>query len=240
MDYEELIVNVQEIPRERAEIVGNIDLLLGHAEYLQDVEGITDPLARGLLDTVPSYIRKQLERLRLHIDDEADIIAWISRTLMELLFMLRYAYSGRDHYDELISEQLKDLRDIENIIYPEGEPPEDAPDEVKGFHLDMGRLWEGVRSYGVEREDLDRIKPALQFARGAEMEEDYRNWWKIHSKYVHPTSYLLFGKQSFVYAEDTRLCFLLLAQYYAAINLRDLHRMIEAIPDQGPPRSSVA
>ena len=94
MDYEELIVSIHEIPRERVEIVGNIDLLLGHAEYLEEVEGITDPLARGLLDTVPSYIRKQLERLRLHIDDEADIVAWISRTLMELLFMLRYAYSS--------------------------------------------------------------------------------------------------------------------------------------------------
>lgn len=230
MDYNELVISIQELPREEAGILENIDRLLKHAEYLETREDITDPLARGLLDTAPSYIRKQLERLRIHINDEADIIAWISRTLMEMLFMLRYAYSSRERYDELIKEQLKDLRDIENIIYPDGKPPEDAPDEIKNFHLDMERLWEGMRHSGVERDDLERIKPALQFARGADMEEDYRHWWRIHSKYVHPTSYLLFGRKSFVYAEDTRLCFLLLAQYYAAINLRDLHRMIEAIP----------
>jgi len=47
---------------------------------------------------------------------------------------------------------------------------------------------------------------------------------------MHPTSYLLFGKRSFVYGDGARLFFWAVAQHYAARNLRDIHRMIEAIP----------
>ena len=137
MDYNELITDIQKIPIDREGISENLGCLLKHAKYLEEREDVGDPFARGLLDTAPSFIRKQVERLQLHLDDDADIIAWISRSLMELLFMLRYMYRSRERYDEVINEQLKDLKEIENIIYPSGAPSEDAPEEVKSFECNL-------------------------------------------------------------------------------------------------------
>lgn len=228
MNYNMLITDIQKIPFDREGIIENLDRLLRHAKYLEERNSVTDPNARGLLDTAPSFIRKQIERLQLHLDDEADIIAWISRNLMELLFMLRYMYSSRERYDEVIKEQLKDLKEIENIISPNGAHSENVPEKVKAFHADMEKLWEAMRGYGVERDDLKGPQNARHYAKGAGLENDYKLSWKIHSKYVHPTSYVLFGKKSFVYGDDIRLFFWALAQYYAARNLRDLHLMLEA------------
>jgi hypothetical protein len=230
MEYNDLIVKISEIPLSEEGISDNLARLMKHAKYLEGRKDVDDPHIRGLLDVVPSYIRKMLERLQLHLNDEADIVAWISRNLMELHFMLNYAYSSCERYDELIKEQLKDLNEIEKIICPEGTPSNNVQDKVKTFHSDMEKFWECIRQYGVERNELKSPKPAFKFAEGAGLEDEYRRLWKIHSKYVHPTSYLLFGKKSFVYGGEARQLFWLSAQYYAARNLRDFHRMIEVAP----------
>jgi hypothetical protein len=228
MHYNELITEIQKIPFNREGIAENLSRLLKHAKYLEDRKDVDDSIAKGLLDSAPSFIRKQIERLQLHLDDEADIIAWISRSLMELLFMLRYMYSSRERYDEIIKEQLKDLKDIEKMLYPDGAPSEDAHEEIKVFHSDMKKLWEAMQGYGVDRDELKKLNQVSHYAQGAGLIDDYRHAWKIHSKYVHPTSYLLFGRRNFVYSEGVRLFFWVLAQYYTARNLRDLHKMIEA------------
>ena len=140
MHRDELVVDVNRIPLDREGINRNLHLLSQHAQYLEEITDVNDPLVKGLLDAAPTYIRKQVERLRIHLDAEPDIIAWISRNLMELFFTLRYMYSSRERYDEVVKEQLKDLKEIEDIIYPNGSPSEDAPNEVKAFHSDM-REW---------------------------------------------------------------------------------------------------
>lgn len=230
MDYNELIIELRQIPLDREGIAENLNRLIKHAVYVEQRTDVVDPRARGLLDTASSFIRKQVERLRMHLDDEADIIAWFSRSLMELLFMLRFMYSGEEQYDELIKEQLKDLKDIEKIIYPEGSPGADASEEERAFYADMQKLWEAMQNYGIEPDKLKGPSPAYYFAKGAGLLHEYQRGWKIHSKYVHPTAYLLFGRKDFVYGDGARLYFWALAQYYAARNLRDLHKMTEAIP----------
>ena len=230
MEHNELILDLQQIPLDRAGIADNLDTMITHAAYLEQRDDIVDPLARSVLEVAPSFILKQLKRLRAHLDDEADIVAWLSRSLMELLFMLRYMYSGRKQYDELIKEQLKDLKDIEKMLYPDGTVRADAPDGVRSFNADMQKLWEEMQKYGIEPEKLKSPKPARYFAEGAGLLHEYQRGWKIHSKYVHPSVYLLFGKRGFVYGDGARLYFWALAQFYAARNLRDLHLMIQAIP----------
>lgn len=230
MDYNELVTDIGNIPLDRKNISENLNLLLKHAKHLEERNDVADPLAKDILETAPSFIRKQIKRLQFHLDDDADIIAWVSRSLMELFFMLRYMYTSRDRYDEVIKEQLKDLKDIEKIICSDGTPSDGAPEEVRTFQKDMEKLWKAMYDYGIERDELKKPNLAFQYAEGAQLLEEYRRSWKIHSKYVHPTSYLLFGKRSFVYGNSARLYFWVMAQYYAARNLRDIHKMIEAIP----------
>jgi len=230
MNYNDLLLEFSDIPIDRKGIRKNLNLLLNHVKQLEKRSDITEPLTRGILDAAQPYIRKQIERLQKSIDEDADFIAWISRSLMELLFMLRYMYSSRDKYDEGIKEQFNDLRDIEKIIYPEGAPSEDDPEEIRVFHKDMRKLWDAVKDYGIDQDDLGRPHQAYYYAEGSDMLDEYKANFKIHSKYVHPTAYLLFGNQEFVYGDGSRLYFWALVQFYAARNLRDLYMMIEAIP----------
>jgi len=230
MDYKDLIINLSEIPTKREDIAENLEQLRQHAEYLGSRDDVSDPRASGILQTAPAYIQKQVERLQRHLDGEADLIAWISRSLMELLFVLRYMYNSPDRYDEVIQEQLKDLRDIEEIIYSGEESSEEDPEDIKFFRKDMKKLWERIEAFGIKRDDLNGPTRAYQYAKDTQLEDEYRQHWKIHSKYIHPTPYLLFGRRSFVYGDGAGLYFWVLAQYYAARNLRDIHRMVESIP----------
>lgn len=230
MTYNQLLIDIDKIPFDRQGIAENLDRLLSHTKYLEERNDVSEPLARGLLDTAPAFIHKQIDRLLLHLDDEVDIIAWISRNLMELFFMLRYMYSSRERYDEVIKEQLKDLKEIENKIYPNGMPSENATIEVKAFQSDMKKLWEAMQEYGINHKDLKKPLSVVAYATGAGLENEYACLWKIHSKYVHPTSYVLFGKKFFVYGADVSHFFWVIAQYYAARNLGDLHLMIESVP----------
>ena len=226
MDQEQLIIDIDKIPLERDSVDKNVGRLLEHARFLEGINDVEDPLTKHLLEAAPLYIYRQLERLQLHLDDEADVIAWISRSLMELFFMLRYMYRSSECYDEVMKEQLTDLKEIEDVIFPDGLPSADVPNKLKAFHSDMKTLWETLEKYGVNRDVLRRPNTVRYYAERTMLLHEYDRAWRIHSKYVHPTSYLIFGKKIFVYGEDARRFFLVMAQYYAAWNLRDLHGMV--------------
>jgi hypothetical protein len=233
MNYNDLLIEIDTIPFDKEGIQKNLTCLLRHAECLEGRTDIADSFAKGLLDCARPFIRKQIERLQLHIDDEADIIAWIARSLMELFFMLRYMYKSAERYDEVIKEQLKDLKQIEDIIIGLGGASHGQQEDTALFHRDMKRLWEAMSGYGIERDELKAPSPARYYAGGAGLMADYNRLWKIHSKYVHPSSYILFGRRNFVYADEVKKFFWVFAQYYAARNLRDLYKMIEATEVMG-------
>jgi len=234
MDYNELITDIEKTPVDSEGVANNIARLLRHAKYLEsrkDTKDTSDSFAKGLLDTAPSFIRNQIERLQLHVGDDVDLIAWVARNLLELFFTLRYMYSSQERYDEVIGEQLKDLKEIEDLLYLSGSREHDAPRDVKAFHLEMQKLWKGIEKFGVNRDELRRPNTVKHYAEGANLMHEYNLFWHIHSKYVHPSSYLLFGRNTVVYGDDPRRFFLATAQYYAARNLRDLYKMIEAASD---------
>ncbi len=228
MNRADLITNIERIPYDRNGFGENLRELLRHAEFLRGISDVKDDLAAGILEVAPAYIGKQLKRLLANLDEEPDFIAWISRNLMELFFTLRYMYSSREQYNEVITEQLKDLKELEELLYPGETPNSVVPDEVKTFHVEMKALWDGVEEYGVKRDELKRPYPVKHYAEGGDVLREYNQAWRIHSKYLHPTSYLLFGKTSFVFGEDVRRYFWVVVQYFAARNLRDLHLMVEA------------
>ena len=57
MQRDDLIVDIQEIPLKRDVIEENLQRLLEHARYLEEINDVEDPLAKGLLDAAPSFIR---------------------------------------------------------------------------------------------------------------------------------------------------------------------------------------
>ena len=49
-------------------------------------------------------------------------------------------YSSRERYNEVITEQLKDLKELEELLCPGGTLNSHVPDEVKTFHAEMKAL----------------------------------------------------------------------------------------------------
>lgn len=228
MDYDELIIDRSEIPTDWNGISKNLALLLQHAEYLYSKRDINEQKAGTILECIPNYISKQIKRLRLLKYEDPDLIAWISRNQMELFMMLRYMYGSQDQFDEVIKEQLKDLKQIEEILYPEGEPESDSPEELKEYYEGMTNMWDALEKYGINKDDLKSPLFARAYADEINYEE-FNSFWKLHSKYVHPTAYFIFGKRESVYSDEAKNFFWILVQYYLARNLRDLHLMLQAI-----------
>lgn len=229
---EELIIDLELIPTEKRKIQGNLVTMHRHVRRLRSLDNITDARADVLLSISLVYVEKQIRRLRTLIEDEADIIAWVSRTLLELFFVLRYMYGSVDQFDEFVDEQLKDLKNIENVLYPNGIPEEDDPAEITAFHTHMSEVWKDLEKLGLDRDGLRNPRPARYFAEGAGLLSEYNSHWKLHSKYVHPTSYLLMGRKSFVYGDGARLYFWMVAQHYLAWIIRDLYGMVAAMPNE--------
>jgi len=229
---EDLIIDLGLIPTRKRKIQGNLVTLLRHVRKLRSLDNVADARADLLLSVAVAYVEKQIRRLRLLMEDEADIIAWISRTLLELFFVLRYMYTGVDQFDEFVDEQLKDLKNIESVLYPDGIPDEDDPAEITAFHTHMTEVWKDLEKLGLDKDGLRNPRPARYFAEGAGLMSEYDSHWKLHSKYVHPTSFLLLGRKSFVYGDGARLYFWVVAQHYSAWIIRDLYGMLAAIPDE--------
>lgn len=224
MDYNELIVDINEIPLDRHLREDNLELLLKHAEYLKTKNGIKDEDTKYLVTHASDYIRMQVDRMKIHIEAEIDIIAWISRGLMELYFVLRYVYNSPDRLDEINKEHLKDWKEIENII-SKRILTSDTPEIIHSFKNTVEKSWGKL---GVNRSELEGPERAYFFAKEAKLEDEYLSNYKIHSKYVHTTAYLLFGNRKIIDGSNFRRYFWQHAQFYAAQNLSDLHKLIKA------------
>jgi hypothetical protein len=58
MEYNELVTDIQKVPKDIDAASENIVILLTHAKYLEGRSDVTEPLARDLLDAAPRFIRK--------------------------------------------------------------------------------------------------------------------------------------------------------------------------------------
>lgn len=225
---DDLLIDIQQIPISKKGIKKNIKEILKMIKSIDCKSEEYDRRTLDILEGVIPYIQKQSNRLLKNFGSQIDIIAWISRCLMELWLTMRYMFTSSESFNEVIEEQLKDLKDIEKVLYPSGAPDESDPSLIKEFHEDMKKLWNEMEKYGVVREELNRPNAIRLYAEKSDLLSEYNKTWRIHAKYVHPTSYLIFGKQSFVHSTDASNFFWTLAQYYLAWIVRDIFGMIEA------------
>lgn len=202
MDCSTIKKEFNELPTDRTDVLNQVDELLQTVAELRSLPPVTDERAIYILEIITSYLKEQLERMKLLIDEKIDIIAWISRNLSELYFILRYIYKSDGGYEEIIKEQLTDLKELEDIILQNGTPSVEDSEDLQTFSSDMNKLWHEVQGWGIAREDLGRPNQIRHYAEIGGTLSEYQATWRIHSKYVHPTSYLLFGRKDFVFADE--------------------------------------
>ena len=112
------------------------------------------------------YLDTQLVRAVKWIDDEADLLAWVMRNLIELKFWAKYVSESEENATRFLNESNIDLREVaerlDKIRPGDAEPMPELPPNSTGKRIDVKR--------SGDQEELT---------------------WKTACKLIHPSSYVI-------------------------------------------------
>ena len=145
-----------------------------------------------------SYLDLQLERLHEWAEGPVDLLAMITRSLLELLFWVEYVLENKQNAERFLDEKRIDLAEL-------------VKKAIAAFELEAGEIFnespEGLAALlAVKGKRIDGSK------RGAL--DAYT--FKLCSKYIHPSSWLLIDLESRLNSEMNRKLFWMMSLRYAA------------------------
>ena len=135
---------------------------------------------------VLKYVDLQLSRAVRWIDQEADLMALVLRSLIELRFWADFISQGNDKAEHFLQEANTDSKDIYDRLlksFPKETTPYNFPPAAK------------------------RISPTR-------IDDHEELLWKVCSKFVHPTSLVLDSPETTILNEGYREVFAIKALYY--------------------------
>lgn len=100
---DDLLVDIQQIPISKKGIKKNIKKLLKIIKSIDYTSEEYDHKTLDVLEGVIPYIQKQSYRLLKNFGSQIDIIAWISRCLMELWLTMRYMFTSSERFNEVMT-----------------------------------------------------------------------------------------------------------------------------------------
>ena len=144
------------------------------------------------------YLDLQLERLYDTAEGPLDLLALITRSLMELLFWAEYVLGSDDNAGRFLGEQRIDLAELvrKAIAAFEVEADQVFDERYKGLNELLAVKDKRINS--SKRGDLDAYT------------------FKLCSKYIHPSSWLLLNLDSQLNSEMNRKLFWMMSLRYAA------------------------
>jgi hypothetical protein len=135
---------------------------------------------------VLKYVNLQLARAVRWIDQEADLMALVLRSLIELRFWAHFVSQGNDNAKHFLEEANTDSKEIyERLLkaFPEETTPYNVPPVVK------------------------RVNPTR-------IDDDEELLWKLCSKFIHPTSFVLDNPENTILNEGYRKVFAVKVLFY--------------------------
>ena len=145
-----------------------------------------------------SYLDLQLERLHEWAEGPVDLLALVTRSLLELLFWAEYVLAAEQNAKRFVEEQRIDLAELvkKAISAFEAEAKEMFDETPEGL-AELLAI-KGKRVDGSKRGALDAYT------------------FKLCSKYIHPSSWLLVGLGDRLSSEMNRRLFWMMSLRYAA------------------------
>jgi hypothetical protein len=144
------------------------------------------------------YVDLQLSRAVRWIDQESDLMALILRSLIELRFWAEFISQGNDKAKHFLEEANTDSKDIYDRLVKA------FPDETTPYDFPP---------------TVKRISPV----RASDAEELL---WKVCSKFIHPTPFVLDSPEASVFSEGYRELFAVKIVFYGWGILEMLHTII--------------
>jgi len=187
----------------------NISLIDKHLEFIRTNLERTE---RNLvLYNLLAKTRLYLYCLMKSLNEPTELLGFITRCLFELNLITRYVLMNEENLKRFVAQTGEDKIEIlEDIL----EFREDSSEEnVRIIEEEINRL-KGLK----QKYDLTSIKSLPSFKNIAHivgLEKEYKALYKLFSKYVHPTPYIINGSSEEIHSNEIRNIFLIYAQLYA-------------------------
>ncbi len=152
----------------------------------------------------------QLKGLRLVYDLPTEFYAWIARNLFELNLTVRYILSSPENLVKFGSKRARDEIEMLKGMLKFEEMDEDM---AKTIESRIDRLNQSAEKH--KRILKERLSINELLKESTNMQREYNIFYKLYSKYVHPTSWLVNGPQDVIYSSEIRNTCLVNAQLYA-------------------------
>ena len=186
------------------------------------------PLRTGLLLNCCNYVLTRLYRIidwgKEEHADNTDLIAYSCRCIFEAGLMLRHYGSAEDAVVRMKVEMLHDDYEI-----------------LKGSTNFLGSPTEATKEIFIELESRtasknDKTPPYRELAQRHGWLSEYDAFYKLYSKYAHPSAYYLVADHRIVHHGMVREIFLDRAVVYSEYFLKEFEDCLKANAEKEEPK----
>lgn len=190
--------------------LNNIGNSLSNTAASIKLEDKSDILACCICNLV-QYSAEQLSRLAKMITDPIEYQAWAARNLFEATLLIEYLIQNPNAANNFISQKATDEIEIYEGMLSINT---DMPSLLIQPMLD--RIQHIERT--LEKHSFKKTKPwtTSWLASQTKNENEYKAFFKLYSKYVHPSSWIVLSVQNEIDTTTYRNVFLIQSQYYAS------------------------
>lgn len=183
-------------------------------EYVAFVEKIAASVPRGERSLAVFNLARaagmQVERLHLWLDQGTDALAWCARNLFELDVIVRFVLDSDANLREWLGQRATDEVQFIDAFLATASDESAARGDLERRRREILRISE------KHEIPLARIRSTQDLATRTGLTDDYDLVFKLLSKHVHPSSYLVNEDSRSIHGPDSINLFLTLAQAYAA------------------------
>ncbi len=170
-----------------------------------------DDVVSEIIRRTSLYAALQLRMMIDLYDHPIECIAWISRNLFEMNLIIEYSLKFPDKAKDFGLQKGSDEKEIlEGVLSLDAGG---SRDNVITLQERISHINNVLKKYG--KNDSKHF-PVKGMADQVGMEDDYNAFFKLYSKYVHPTSWLIFATEEEKANETYKNTFLIQAQYYSS------------------------
>lgn len=189
-------------------IRSDISLIDQHLEFIQTN---LDRTERNL--TLYNLLRKTREYLfclASSLNGPTEQLGFVTRSLFELNLITQYILKDEKNLKRFVAELGSDKIEILNGIL---ELREDSSEEnAKELEKEINRIKALAKKHNLILQKPESIKTIATIVG---LEREYKALYKLFSKYVHPSSYIINASPKEIHSNEIRNIFLIHAQIYA-------------------------
>lgn len=214
------IVKFGDLSKKSNALRSNISLIDKHLKFIRTNLERTE---RNLvLYNLLKKTRLYLYCLMTSLDGPTEQLGFITRILFELNLLTRYVLMDEDNLKRFVAQTGDDkIKILEGIL----EFLQDSSEEnAKIIEEEINRI-----KTLKQKHNLTSIKSLPNFkdiARIVGLEKEYKALYKLFSKYVHPTPYIINGSPEEIHGNEVRNIFLIHAQLYAGDTFQRIKEVI--------------